>query len=49
MRVLYHLKIPAGKRAEAERAIARHPSRCPAAVTLGDALPIAISGDIQEE
>jgi uncharacterized OsmC-like protein len=49
MRVKYHLKIPAGKRPEAERALQTHPSRCPAAVTLGSAVAIEYSWEIQEE
>ncbi len=49
MRVRYHLKIPAGKRHEAERAIAVHENRCPAAVTLRGAVSIGYSSQIQEE
>jgi uncharacterized OsmC-like protein len=49
MRVRYHLKIPASKRAEAERALETHPSKCPAAVTLGSAIAIDYSWEIQEE
>jgi uncharacterized OsmC-like protein len=48
MRVKYHLKIPAGKRPEAERAIAVHESRCPAAVTLRGAVAIEYSSQIEE-
>lgn len=49
IRVKYHLKIPAGKRAEAERAIATHEQKCPAAVSVRGAIAIEYSSDIQEE
>ncbi|HYM13797.1 MAG TPA: OsmC family protein [Bryobacterales bacterium] len=49
IRVKYHLKIPAGKRAEAERAIETHERHCPAAVSVHGAITIEYSGDIEEE
>jgi uncharacterized OsmC-like protein len=49
MRVRYHLKIPAGKRAEAERAIRIHESRCPAATTVRGCVAIEYSSEITEE
>jgi len=49
MRVKYHVKIPAGKRPEAERALQTHPVKCPAAVTLGSAIAIEYSWEVQEE
>ena len=49
LRVKYHLKIPAGKRPEAERALEIHERKCPAAVTLQGAVAIACTADIQEE
>ncbi len=49
MRVKYHVKIPAGKRPEAERALRTHPAKCPAAVTLGSAIVIEYAWEIQEE
>ena len=49
LRVRYHLKIPAGKRPEAERALETHPAKCPAAVTLGSAIAVDYSWEIQEE
>ncbi len=49
IRVKYHLKIPAGKRAEAERALATFESRCPAAVSVRGAIAIEHSSEIEEE
>ena len=48
LRVKYHLKIPAGKRLEAERAIETHERKCPAAVTLRGALAIEYTAEIDE-
>ena len=49
IRVKYHLKIPAGKRPEAERAIQIHEPKCPAAASVRGAIAIEYSSDIQEE
>lgn len=49
IRVKYHLKIPAGKRPEAERSIAVHERKCPAATSVRGAIAIEYSSDIQEE
>jgi uncharacterized OsmC-like protein len=49
LRVKYHLKIPAGLRPEAERAIETHERKCPAAVTLRGALAIEYAAEIDEE
>ena len=49
IRVKFHLKIPAGKRAEAERAISVHEQRCPAATSVRGAIAIEYSGEIEEE
>jgi len=49
LRVKYHLKIPPGKRAEADRSIEVHERKCPAAVTLRGALAIEYSAEIEEE
>lgn len=49
LRVKYHLKIPAGKRPEADRAIETHERKCPAAVTLRGALAIEYAAEIEEE
>ncbi len=49
IRVKYHLKIPAGKREEAERSVQIHEQRCPAAVSVRGAIAIEYSSEIQEE
>ena len=45
----YEIKIPAGKREAAERAVATHETRCPAAMSVRGCIPIEISADITEE
>ncbi|MBI3698109.1 MAG: OsmC family protein [Acidobacteria bacterium] len=49
IRVKYHLKIPGGKREEAERAVAIHEPRCPAATSVRGAIAIECSAEIEEE
>lgn len=49
IRVKYHLKIPAGKRPEAERSIEVHERKCPAATSVRGAIPIEFSSEIEEE
>ncbi len=49
IRVKYHLKIPKGTREAAERAVDKHPSKCPAAMSVKGAIEIAISAEIEEE
>lgn len=49
MRVRYELRIPTGTRAAAERALATHEQKCPAATSVRDCIPIAISANIIEE
>ena len=49
IRAKYHLKIPAGKRADAERSIEVHERKCPAATSVHGAIAIEYSADIQEE
>ena len=49
IRVHYKLRIPAGKRAAAERAVATHEEKCPAATSVRGCIPIAITADIEEE
>lgn len=46
--VRYDLKIPAGKREEAERALRLHVSKCPVAQTLTPCVEIAWEADIEE-
>ena len=48
IRVHYHLKIPAGMRDRAKRALATHRTKCPAAVSVRDSIDIEISADIEE-
>ncbi len=49
IRVRYHLKIPAGTRDRAQRALDTHPVKCPAAMSVRGAIDIAISAEIKEE
>jgi len=47
--VHYDLFIPAGKRAEADRALRVHPQGCPAHESVKDAIKITWTADITEE
>lgn len=49
IRVKYHLKIPQGKREAAERAIATHERKCPAAMSVKGAIQLEYSAEIEEE
>ena len=49
IRVRYELRVPAGKRDAAERAVATHEQKCPAATSVRGCIPIAITADISEE
>jgi uncharacterized OsmC-like protein len=49
VRVRYSLRIPRGKRDAAERALATHEQRCPAATSVRGCIPIEIAADIEEE
>jgi len=49
IRVRYSLRIPAGMRDDAERALEHHVSKCPVARTLSPCVEIAWEADIQEE
>jgi organic hydroperoxide reductase OsmC/OhrA len=49
MRVQYAIRIPRGTREAAERAIATHEQKCPAATSVRGCIPIAITADITEE
>jgi len=49
IRVRYELRVPAGKRDTAERAVATHEQKCPAATSVRGCIPIAITADISEE
>jgi organic hydroperoxide reductase OsmC/OhrA len=49
MRVRYTIRIPAGMREAAERAVATHEAKCPAASSVRGCIPISITADITEE
>lgn len=49
MRVHYSIRIPTGTREAAERAVATHEAKCPAATSVRGCIPIAITADIVEE
>ena len=48
IRVTYHLIIAANKRAEADRALALHADKCPAALSVKDCIAIETRADITE-
>ena len=49
MRVRYRITIPKGTREAAERALATHQDKCPAAMSVRGCIPIDITADITEE
>lgn len=49
LRVHYALRVPSGTREAAERAVATHEQKCPAAMSVRGCIPIAITADIAEE
>jgi hypothetical protein len=49
MRVHYTIRIPKGMREAADRAVATHEAKCPAATSVRGCIPIAITADISEE
>lgn len=49
MRVAYEIHVPAGKRDAAERAVATHEQKCPAASSVRGCIPIEITAKISEE
>ena len=49
IRVHYRLRVPAGKREAAQRAVDTHEQKCPAATSVRGCIPIAITADIVEE
>ena len=49
IRVHYTLRIPSGTRDAADRALATHEQKCPAAVSVRGCIPIAITADVTEE
>ena len=48
IRVRSRIKIPRGMREAADRAVATHEDRCPAATSVRDCIPITITADIEE-
>ena len=49
IRVRYRLRIPAGTRERAERAVATHATKCPAANSVRGCIDIDIAAEITEE
>jgi organic hydroperoxide reductase OsmC/OhrA len=49
IRVRYRLRIPAGTREKAERAVATHDTKCPAANSVRGCIDLDITADITEE
>lgn len=49
IRVHYDIRVPKGTREAAERAVATHQDKCPAATSVRDCIPIAITADIHED
>lgn len=49
IRVRYQLKVPAGMREAAQRAVDTHEQKCPAATSVRGCIPITIAADIIEE
>ncbi len=49
IRVKYHLKIPAGSRDRAQRALDTHKQKCPAAMSVEGAIAISLDAEIEEE
>jgi organic hydroperoxide reductase OsmC/OhrA len=49
IRVRYRLKVPAGRREAAQRAVDTHEQKCPAATSVRGCIPIAIAAEIVEE
>ncbi len=47
--VKYHLKVPKGKRAEAQRAVDHHEKNCPASQSVRRGIAIEWEGEIEEE
>ena len=49
IRMRYRLRIPAGTRDRAERAVATHATKCPAANSVRGCIDLDITADITEE
>ena len=48
VRLYYELRVPSGKRETAERALAKHQSKCPTAAWMEKAVEISWDADIRE-
>ena len=48
IRVRYRMKVPKGKRDKAERALATHEQKCPAARSVKRGIEVEWSADIEE-
>ena len=48
LRVHYTIAVPRGTRDAADRAVATHEEKCPAATSVRGCIPIVITADIQE-
>ena len=49
IRMHYRIRIPNGRKAEAERALAFHERGCPAAMSLRGCIPVVYRADLEEE
>jgi organic hydroperoxide reductase OsmC/OhrA len=49
IRVRYRIRVPAGRRDAAERAVATHEQKCPAATSVRGCIPIRIDASIDED
>lgn len=47
--VKYHLKVPKGKKGEAQRAVDHHEKNCPASQSVRRGIAIEWEGEIEEE
>jgi len=47
--VKYHLKVPKGKKTEAQRAVDHHEKNCPASQSIRRGIAIEWEGEIEEE
>lgn len=49
VKVHYHLKVPTGKKAEAERAIGIHEQHCPVSQSVRRGIDVEFDGTVTEE
>ncbi len=49
IRVRYRIRIPKGKKAEAERALAFHERGCPAAMSIRGCIQVVYTAELEEE